>query len=275
VNRTRRKRIATGLLIGAVALLATFGLPADLFFLIALATSWWAAAEYVRITRRWAPSAPLGSLLVMLPLAAGALFFLLRQDIGSEHLGPGLAAGATALVLSSALVTLFGRTEMAEATSAIGILAFGVPYFALPPVSFYYLKRLDPWLVFLLLALVVFGDSAAYFVGSSIGRRKMARVVSPNKTWEGAVAGFLVSLATVAAWSLVKLGELHPWLLVVGAVTAAAAQLGDLVESLIKRGAGVKDSSQLLPGHGGMFDRADAMLFAAPVFVLGLWLIGW
>lgn len=275
MNRTRRKRIGTGLLGGAIALLATFGLPADLFFLIILATSCWAAAEYIRITRHWAPSAPLRSLLLMVPLAAGALFFLLRQDLGTEHLALWLAAGGTALVLSAALVTLFGRTEMAEATSAIGILAFGVPYFALPPVGFYYLKRLDPWLVFLLLALVVFGDTAAYFVGSSIGRRKMAPVVSPNKTWEGAVAGFLVSLMAVAVWSLARLGELRPELLVIGAATAAAAQLGDLVESMIKRGAGVKDSSRLLPGHGGIFDRSDAMLFAAPVFVLGLWLIGW
>ncbi len=275
MNRTRRKRIATGLLVGAIALLATFGLPADLFFLFILATSWWVAAEYVRITRHWAPSAPLGSLLVMMPVAAGALFFVLRQDLESEHLGLWLVAGGTVLVLSVALVTLFGRTEMAEATSALGILAFGVPYFTLPSVSFYYLKQLDPWLVFLVLALVVFGDTAAYFVGSSLGRHKMAPVVSPNKTWEGAVAGFLVSLATVVVWSLLRLGELRPGLLAVAAVTAIAAQLGDLVESVIKRGAGVKDSSQLLPGHGGMFDRADAMIFGVPVFVLGLWLIGW
>ena len=102
----------------------------------------------------------------------------------------------------------------------------------------------------------------------------MAPVVSPNKSWEGAVAGLVVAVLATAAWSWWRLDRLSWPLIALGAVTAVAAQMGDLVESLIKRGAGVKDSGNLFPGHGGVLDRMDALMFAAPVWLLGLWLVG-
>ncbi len=166
------------------------------------------------------------------------------------------------------------KTPLPEVFPALGAFAFGVPYFALPAASLYWIHRLDPWWLFLLLAIVWLGDTAAYYVGSRLGRHKLAPTVSPNKSWEGSVAGFAIGLAATAVWSLWRLGEIDGRLLLVGAATAVAAQLGDLVESMIKRGAGLKDSGNLLPGHGGMLDRMDAMLFASPVFLVGLWITG-
>jgi phosphatidate cytidylyltransferase len=156
----------------------------------------------------------------------------------------------------------------------LGILGFGVLYFALPIASLHYLQQADPWLVFLLMAIVFLGDTAAYYVGSAIGRHRMAPVISPKKSWEGAAAGFVTAVAAAAVWSAWKLGRVDPELLAAAALTALAAQVGDLVESMIKRGAGVKDSGHILPGHGGVLDRLDAMLFAAPVLLLGLWVLG-
>jgi phosphatidate cytidylyltransferase len=98
--------------------------------------------------------------------------------------------------------------------------------------------------------------------------------VSPKKTWEGSIAGWLASVLAMALWSASRFGEVLPEWLLVAASTAVFAQLGDLFESLVKRGAGVKDSSNVLPGHGGLYDRVDALLFAAPVFVLGFWAFG-
>jgi phosphatidate cytidylyltransferase len=141
-------------------------------------------------------------------------------------------------------------------------------------LSLYHLHRLDPWLVVALLALVACGDSAAFFVGSWIGRHKMAPRVSPNKSWEGAVASWLAAVTAVGVWAWYYHGAVEPGWLIAAAVTAPAAQLGDLVESLVKRGAGVKDSSDVLPGHGGIYDRLDALLLAAPVFALALWGLG-
>jgi phosphatidate cytidylyltransferase len=103
----------------------------------------------------------------------------------------------------------------------------------------------------------------------------MAPVVSPKKSWEGAAAGLAVSLLATVAWGCWRLGGVDFELLAIGVLTAVASQLGDLVESLLKRGAGVKDSGGLLPGHGGLYDRLDAMLFAAPVMLLCLWAFGW
>jgi len=97
--------------------------------------------------------------------------------------------------------------------------------------------------------------------------------VSPKKSWEGAAASFAMALAAAGVWCWFRLHRIDPGILAVSAFTAVAAQIGDLVESLIKRGTGVKDSGTVLPGHGGMLDRLDAMLFAAPILLFGLWLL--
>ena len=99
-------------------------------------------------------------------------------------------------------------------------------------------------------------------------------MISPKKSWEGAVASFVVAVAAAAIWDFYRRGALEPGLLAAAALTAVAAQIGDLVESMIKRSSGVKDSGNLLPGHGGMFDRIDALVFAAPVLLFSLWVFG-
>ena len=97
--------------------------------------------------------------------------------------------------------------------------------------------------------------------------------MSPNKTWVGAIASLVAALVAAAVWSWLRLGMVSTGLLVLAVVTSLAAQIGDLVESLIKRAAGAKDSGTLLPGHGGVLDRIDALLFAAPTLFFGLSLI--
>ena len=103
----------------------------------------------------------------------------------------------------------------------------------------------------------------------------MAPVVSPNKSWEGAGASLTAAVGAAVVWSLLRLGQVDSGLLLVAVVTSLAAQIGDLVESTFKRRLGVKDSSHLLPGHGGMLDRLDSLLFAFPVLLLGLMILGW
>jgi phosphatidate cytidylyltransferase len=139
------------------------------------------------------------------------------------------------------------------------------------------------------------GDIFAYFIGKGLGRHRMSPEISPKKTWEGAVASVLASVIVGTIWfqhapgisaALLKTGlierrdgifspqQLPPLvsLILLSAVVNLAAQLGDLAESLLKRGAGVKDSGSILPGHGGMLDRIDAMLFAVPVvWAYGAW----
>ena len=131
--------------------------------------------------------------------------------------------------------------------------------------------------VLFLLCSVWAGDIAALYVGRAVGRHRMAPKLSPNKTWEGAAGSLVGSMAIAAALyglatgmnahdmnMLLYTGPLVRWL-ALAAVVNVAAQVGDLVESALKRSAGVKDSGRLLPGHGGMLDRVDALLVAAPV----------
>jgi phosphatidate cytidylyltransferase len=125
-------------------------------------------------------------------------------------------------------------------------------------------------LVFLIFAGIWACDTMAYYGGKFMGRHKLFERVSPNKTWEGAVTGFLGSLAGVVILKLiyVRFGMTFPltWLqtLIVGGIAGTLGQLGDLAESLFKRDAQVKDSGSLLPGHGGILDRFDSLLFVAP-----------
>jgi phosphatidate cytidylyltransferase len=120
------------------------------------------------------------------------------------------------------------------------------------------------WLLTMLLGVWGF-DSGAFFVGHFLGRHKLAPRISPGKTWEGAVGGLLFSIATALVFAMWPLGI--PWYLalLLGLLIAVAATLGDLAESLIKRQTHVKDSGQFMPGHGGMLDRIDSLLFTAIV----------
>jgi phosphatidate cytidylyltransferase len=109
-------------------------------------------------------------------------------------------------------------------------------------------------------------DSSAYFAGRAFGRHKLFPRVSPNKTWEGAIAGFAGAVLTFVLFRQFSLPYLTLWQATVcGAIVGVFGQLGDLAESLLKRDAGVKDSSTLIPGHGGVLDRFDSLLFAAPL----------
>jgi phosphatidate cytidylyltransferase len=265
------KRLLTAAVTVPLFLVALFNLPALGFFVLIVVLVDLGVLEFVRIARAWAPGAPLHALLVLVPAAAAALRL---AAIGGTTAGVWALLLAAALSIGAGTLVLASRTPVGESLPALGALAFGVPYFALPIASFSYLQQFDPWVVFLLLAIVWLGDTAALYAGSSFGRHRLAPVVSPKKTWEGAAACLVTALAATAVWSWWRLGRLDAALLAVAAATSVAAQAGDLVESLIKRGAGVKDSGGVLPGHGGMFDRVDALLFAAPVLLLGLWLIG-
>jgi phosphatidate cytidylyltransferase len=168
------------------------------------------------------------------------------------------------------------------------VSTFAFVYIALPMASLVQLR--EQWrgafLLLFLLLLVWAGDIFAYFVGKPLGRHRMSPRISPKKTWEGAIASVVASVGVgilmfhyaqpistaLMHGGLIKQKDgiftheasLTP-VIVLSVVLNIAAQLGDLVESLIKRGAGAKDSGAILPGHGGMFDRIDALLFAAPV----------
>jgi len=133
------------------------------------------------------------------------------------------------------------------------------------------------WLLFAV-SLNWAGDIAAYYVGRAIGRHRLAPAASPNKSWEGSVASVVASLGYAGLyfiWVYPDCGLAWPKLLAMTASANVAGQLGDLAESALKRGAGVKDSSNLLPGHGGWLDRVDSSLFAMPtVYLLVAWMLG-
>ena len=167
----------------------------------------------------------------------------------------------------SALAPLLARVPPAIALAGAASTAFGILTIVLPATSLCYLRDHSPKSVLFLLLLVWICDSAAYYVGRRFGSRPLAPIVSPKKTWEGSIGGFVAATLFGAAagtwWFVPELGPVRGAL--VGAIASTAGQLGDLVESLWKRGAGVKDSGTFLPGHGGFYDRIDSLLFAGPV----------
>ena len=126
-----------------------------------------------------------------------------------------------------------------------------------------------------ILASIWICDSAAYFVGKATGKHKMSRIVSPNKTWEGGIAGFIFAVAAAVGAKYLAMPDLSLKIAAAtGVIVGLFGQAGDFVESMFKRDAGVKDSSNLIPGHGGIFDRFDSLLFSAPLIYLMLKYLG-
>lgn len=170
-------------------------------------------------------------------------------------------------VLGCAAIIFTSHRPLAEALGDIGISAAGLVFIALPlsaVVRIHALGRVGPKLLLFTLLLVWVGDTLAYFVGRSFGRMPMAPQLSPKKTWEGAAANLLGS--AIVAVALFRWLDIDAFQAVLMACLAnVAGQAGDLLKSAYKRGAGVKDSGTLLPGHGGVLDRIDALILAAPV----------
>lgn len=181
----------------------------------------------------------------------------------------------SAMSLSIAVMVLAGLHMARGRQSLTGIAAggFSLVYIGWFGAHFVLLRGLPQGsgLVTLLVTAVGITDAAAYIFGSLLGRHKMAPSISPGKSWEGAAAGFGCALIAVGVLWAMSLGwqALPQWplwrYLAVGALLSVLGQAGDLAESCLKRSAGVKDSGALLPGHGGVLDRCDSYLFAAPV----------
>lgn len=136
---------------------------------------------------------------------------------------------------------------------------------------------LGNWLIVMVMVLVWAADIGAYFSGRAFGKRKLAPQVSPGKSWEGAYGGLALSLLITLGVSLYRhMGVLEVLLALIGAALVVfISVVGDLTESMFKRRAGIKDSSQLLPGHGGVMDRIDSLTAAVPLFAVLLWAAGW
>jgi phosphatidate cytidylyltransferase len=132
-------------------------------------------------------------------------------------------------------------------------------------------KRVDPWLLLIIISTIWIADSAAYFAGKRFGKHKLAPSISPGKTWEG-VLGALAAVSLFAL--LLILSNAHqPWVILPGLwVVAVLGVYGDLFESMFKRQANIKDSGQLLPGHGGILDRIDGVIPALPIAILMLYI---
>ena len=213
--------------------------------------------------------------------AVFALLLLLAMWIGgampSTQGAPMLAVGLLGSILAACFfvsLAIYSRGERTEGVlTAAASTLFIATYLGIF-LGFYMLIRADHsiWWIIGIIAIVKMCDTGAYFIGSAIGRHKMIPWLSPGKTWEGLAGGLVV--ATLTAWGLASLsGHWLPaepaiplgWAIGIGIVIGLTGQLGDLVMSLIKRSAQVKDSSSLLPGLGGVMDVLDSPLLAAPV----------
>jgi phosphatidate cytidylyltransferase len=302
------KRVLTAVALVPVVLLLVFRAPIWLFAPAIGLVTVLTLKEYLGIVEaagikpfRW-PTYILG-LLPVVAIVADTLPLVLDPpyhrgfDFAFE---PNMLSIWAAVCAAAPLIygpLLVFRKDMHGGIASVAASMFGLFYVALP-LSLLIDLRGEPlrcFLIVFILFSVWAGDIAAYYVGKKFGKHKLAPIVSPNKSWEGAIASSLASLIVAAlvfkyqydlrlffsepfsiSWfSYDVLRTPFPWthVILLGLFTNVFAQLGDLFESALKRGAGVKDSGTLLPGHGGILDRIDALLFAIPFVVCYIGLV--
>ena len=285
------KRILTAVVLIPVVLLLILRAPVPVVALVTALVALLAVQELLKISEAY----KIRPFQWPTYIFVGLFFLFLAVNVGHETplLSTSVFAGSAVFVAAIApfvfLVIGMRRADLSTGFPAALTSAFAFAYVALPLGCLVQIREQasGAFLLLYLLLLVWAGDIFAYFVGRSLGRHLMSPRVSPKKTWEGALASMIasvgvgmllynyalpISTALLNAHLIEKKDGLFALekapllpIILLSAAINVAAQLGDLVESLIKRGAGVKDSGTILPGHGGMLDRVDALLFAAPL----------
>ena len=204
------------------------------------------------------------TLFIIGMLLPAALFF--DHNYAAQAGGDNFAGFfITLAVISAMLYELFSPRKYLEriGLTLLGIFMLGWCLFHL--IALRDLRPDGEWLTFMLIVTVWIMDTAAYLIGRRFGRRKLS-TISPKKTWEGAAAGFIFAIGSVFALRLAAKETVSPvFALAAGTLIGIFGQVSDMAESMLKRAVGVKDSSNLLPGHGGVLDRFDSYIFLAPV----------
>jgi phosphatidate cytidylyltransferase len=263
------KRILTAVILVPLVLLLIFKGPYWLLTLAVAGVAELALWEYLGLADGSGAETPRIAVAVALAAQFAGIFFL-----PLDWIGPVLGCLALALFVVCGFRSPLARVLPDTAYSAFGLVYIG---FTMSTLLLLWSQENGKSLLLFLFLAVWSGDIAALYIGKTFGRRKLAPAISPNKTWEGAIASVAgsVLITLLLLWVAQKLaqrdldvlfypGSVWRWI-GLSVLLNVAAQVGDLVESAIKRGAGVKDSGTLLPGHGGVLDRIDALLLAAPV----------
>ncbi|HTP51518.1 MAG TPA: phosphatidate cytidylyltransferase [Anaeromyxobacteraceae bacterium] len=270
-NRNLAVRVVTALGLFPLAVWFTWlgGLPfAILVALVGLISG---TELVLMFDRRLRATGLLGLLLAgVLPLGAW-LAWRAGSSFSASHAVLAAALATVALLVAA----LFQKGSLEEAPRSAGMGALACGYAGVLPASVVWLRLQHDWQWVILLFVVSWAnDTLAYFAGRFLGRHKLAERISPKKTWEGVAGGTVGSVAGALAVKALFLPSVPvAACAAIGLGGAVLAPLGDLSESMLKRAAGVKDSGKLVPGHGGLLDRIDAVLFVAPwVWACALWM---
>jgi phosphatidate cytidylyltransferase len=256
-----RRRLPTALILLALVFVSIQFSSDAVFFLVIQIVVLASLLEFYNLTsrRKHEPQKVLGFVLALV-IAASFYFKSFPIEI---------ALFVSLLLMGVYFVLAMNTLEkLVTFPSSIALTFFGAIYVSFTLNHFYYLRiENGPFWIYFLLAVIFIGDSGAYTVGKLIGRHKMAPLASPRKTWEGSFGGLVFACLGGVVAQQVLLPETLWWKAAVFAlIVHVVAQLSDPLESLFKRAAGVKDSSNMLPGHGGFLDRIDSLILAAPFF---------
>ena len=262
------RRVISALVILPPFILILLYAPVELFSLLVLAVSILALHEYSSLLKQ-----------INLPIGSGACYVAAFALTVAAYLG-GWPWLSPALFLSLLLLTLTAIISSQGTSGKFSMAlhgAFGVLGIAWCLSHFIVLRSMQAgqWYLLFMCITVWVSDSMAMYTGKLLGRHRLAGSLSPGKTWEGAVGGTMSGVVTAGATAPFLVPQLLLWQgVLIGCLITLAAQISDLGESMLKRYTGAKDSSGLIPGHGGSLDRIDSMLFAAPTLCYALEVLG-
>lgn len=259
---THAKRVLTGIIVVPLLVALIYFAPAWAFTIVILFVALLSLNEFYSMT---SPEAPQTIVFFNYLSTAGLFCSLLVK-------GPYFIAILPLFIILPLALFMARYQKKPPKIGEIGQILMGPFYICLPLMLLVVIAGLPrgQWWVFFILAVIFAGDTGSFYVGRSLGKHKLSRI-SPGKTWEGTIGGLLSNIAAAGIYGYLFFPSLSVTSIVVLAIAIGiSGQIGDLAESMLKRISKAKDSGTVLPGHGGLLDRIDGLLFAIPILYLYL-----